>query len=155
MRALLVLLLPLLASCGSRPREYNANVKIVRLEIIRKDDQGTPLTTDVEMSFEECPGEQRKTIRGDRSFSECILRHKADEMVPIKIAHHADEHGEMRADITDIAGCFHRNDPNEAASFEVVQVCSDMIVNSVKVGFHCDRKPSKELLDKCPWFRRR
>ncbi len=153
--AALLVLLPGLSSCSSKAKIYDTSVELVRLEVIRADDQGNPLTVDVEMSFEQCPGEQRKTIRGDKFFSACILKHKTGEKVPAKIEHALNEHGEMTPQIVGLAGCERKLDPNDEASFEVVQVCTDLVVNSVKVGFHCDRRPTKELLEKCPWFRRR
>ena len=48
----------------------------------------------------------------------------------------------------------YKRDPRDARSYEVVQECSDVVVNGLKAGFHCDRKPNRELLDKCPWFAR-
>ena len=125
----------------------------MRVEVIRRDSAGIPLTTDVELAFGKCPGDQRKTIRGDKNFSACILKHKVEEVVPVKISHEADEQGTLRVEILAVGECEHRTDPNDDSSFTLVQECTDLVANSVKVGFHCNRKPNKELLDKCPWFR--
>jgi hypothetical protein len=154
MRTVLCCLL-VLSGCARSGKTYDTEVEILRLEVIRADEQGNPLTVDVEMQFEKCPGDQRKTIRGDKTFAACILKHKAGEIVPAKLSHDMDDHGELRPHILGLAGCEHRIDPNDEAAFEVVQVCTDLVVNSVKVGFHCDRRPSPQLLAACPWFRTR
>jgi hypothetical protein len=150
---LCVMLVPL-AACGAKSKRHESRIEIIRTEVIRADDKGEPLTIDVEMQFEDCPGDQRKTIRGDRQFSACMRRYKTGEIVPVTIDHAPNEWGDLVPQITKIGECDHRLDPNDEASFEIVQVCSDLVVNSVRVGFRCDRRPSKELLAKCPWFRR-
>jgi hypothetical protein len=63
--------------------------------------------------------------------------------------------GTFKPAVLKLGDCPRVPDPNDEASFEIVQVCNDIFVNGVKVGFHCDRKPSAELLQKCPWFRPR
>jgi hypothetical protein len=141
------------ASCTAGPKEYDSQVLLVRVEPIRRDEHGAVLTLDVEMSFEDCPGEQRKTVRGPRAFAECMLKHKPGDRVPVHLRHLRNADGAWDFSVVDVGGCKRSRDPNDEASFAVVQVCSDLVVHGTKVGFRCDRRPSAELVAKCPWFR--
>jgi len=152
-RPVLLLLAAPLLSCSRAPRDYTSRIELLRVEPIRRDDAGNVLTLDVEMSFVDCPGEQRKTVRGPRDFAECMAKHKPGEKVPVTVRHLQRDDGTWDFSVTDVAGCARKRDPNDEASFSVVQVCTDLVVHSATVGFRCDRRPSAELLTKCPWFR--
>lgn len=144
------------AACGQGEKTYDSNVQIVRIRPIRRDlvDPTVVLTVDVEVSYVECPGEQRKMIRGDKDFAACIMKHKLNDKVPVKLAWSADaKTGAYKNRIVKLADCDRKADPNDEASYEVVQDCEEMVVNGVVVGVHCDRTRSKELVAKCPWFR--
>lgn len=140
-------------SCAAGPKEYEAKVQLLRVEPIRRDEHGAILTLDVEMSFGDCPGEQRKTVRGPRAFAECMLKHKPGDTVPVRLKHLRNADGAWDFSVVEVGGCKRSRDPNDEASFALVQVCSDLVVHGAKVGFRCDRRPSPELVAKCPWFR--
>jgi len=53
-----------------------------------------------------------------------------------------------------VGDCARKRDALDERSYEVVHECQDILVNGVNVGFRCVRKPTQELLNKCPWFRR-
>jgi hypothetical protein len=61
--------------------------------------------------------------------------------------------GEYKNRVVKLGECNRKIDPNDEASYEVVQDCEDMVVNGVVVGVHCDRTRNKELINKCPWFK--
>ena len=142
------------AACNGR-KQYTTEVDLLRVTPIRRDDTGRVLTTDVEMSFAKCPGDQRKTIRGDAAFSACVSKMKVGDKVPVTLDHGSEQDGIAHFRVLRVGDCERKIDPNDEASFEIVQVCTKLEVNSVVVGFHCERKPSAELLAACPWFRTR
>jgi hypothetical protein len=144
-----------LAACQPGPKEYTSNVKITRLDVVRRDATGAPVTTDVEVSYEECPGFQHEVIRGGREFSACMAKHKIDAMVPVKIVHAPGAGGYLESKIHEVGGCSRPPDPRDEASFQTVRDCSPMLVNGVEVGFECRYLGKKELVKKCPWFKRR
>ena len=37
----------------------------------------------------------------------------------------------------------------------MVNTCVDVVTTGAVVGVRCDRTRSKELVDKCPWLRRK
>lgn len=148
--------LVLLAGCGQKPKTYDANVVVERIEVVRTDASGAPMVTDVTVEFGDCPGQQTETFRGDKTFAACIAKLKKGDKVPAKLLHAPDEYGEWDVEVTELAGCARKPEPKGAQTdFGVVQVCHELMSNGVKIGFRCERKPSKELIDKCPWFRTR
>jgi hypothetical protein len=152
----LLLLAVLLASCKPGPKEYTANVKITRIDVVRRDPAGAPVTTDVEVSYEECPGYQHEVIRGGREFSSCMAnKHKTGAMVQAKIVHAPDDAGYLQSKIHELGGCPRPPDPRDEASFQTVRDCAPMLVNGVEVVFECRYLDKTELNKKCPWFKRR
>ncbi|MGZ6066230.1 MAG: hypothetical protein ACXWVM_27780 [Polyangiales bacterium] len=155
MRGALVFVL-LLAGCGAKSKQYDVNVEVERIEIVRRDAQGVPIAADVTIEFGECPGQQTETFRGDKEFAACVGKLKEGDKVKATIVHEADEWGEWEVEVLEVGGCKRKPEPKGSQTdFDVVQVCHDLVSNGVKIGFRCDRKPSKELLEKCPWFRTR
>ena len=147
---------PLLVGCMSSPKSHKTNVEILRIRPIAVDEHHaeTVLTVDVEVSYHECPGEQRSFVRGDKEFASCIMKHSVGEKVPAKIWWGPNtERTQYVSKIMGLADCDRTPDPKDEASYEIVQDCEDMVVNGVVVGVHCDRRRNKELLATCPWFR--
>jgi hypothetical protein len=143
------------SGCSQKPRTFDTNVEIVRIRPINRDpDTNEVRTVDVEVSFADCPGEQRKMIRGDKAFAACIMKHQSKDKVPAKLWYGKVDDEHLGNKIVKLADCDRKPDPKDEASFEVIQDCEDILVNGVSVGVHCDRKPSKELLAKCPWFKK-
>lgn len=144
-------------SCSAKSSEYQTNVEITRIRPIRRDDAdwNHVLTIDVEVSYAECPGEQRRMIRGDADFAACILKHKVGDKVPAKLSWGPKDDGTYGHKILQLGDCVKKLDPKDEAAYEIVQDCEPIVVNDVEVGVHCDRKRSPALIDKCPWFRLR
>jgi hypothetical protein len=145
-----------LAGCGDKPRAYDTNVEVLRIRPINRDPSTNEIrTVDVEVSFFDCPGEQRKTIRGDKAFAACILKQKVGDKLPVKLWYGRVSDDRYGNKIVKLGPCDRTPDPKDEASFEVVQDCEPVVVNGVDVGVHCDRRRSKALLAKCPWFKDR
>jgi hypothetical protein len=143
-----------IAGCH-KPKRFETNVEVERVSAVRKDETGTVMTTDLEVSFLDCPGEQLEVIRGGREFSACVAKLKPGEKVRVKIDYHWDEDGYWDHDIVDVQGCPRPIDPNDEASFKMIRECSDWTVNGTRVGFQCNYAEKKELNKKCPWFKKR
>lgn len=137
-----------------RPHDYESNVEITRMSVVRRDGNGRALTTDVEFSYNDCPGTQLETVRGGEEFSKCISKLAVGSKVPVKIAHRWTDEGHYAWEIRHIGDCDRPVDPNDEASFATIRECQDWTVSGAKVGFECQIKPKKELLKKCPWFAR-
>jgi len=151
--ALVLAALPLVAC--HKAKHYDASVEVTRVAAIRKDEQGNPITTDVEFSFFECPGTQIEVIRGGKEFSDCVKQLKVGDKVKIKLEHKWDPEGHYDYDVYEVQGCKRPPDPNDEASYKMVRDCRDWNVNGARVGFQCNYTDKKELNKKCPWFKTR
>jgi len=139
--------------CEHAPRNYETRVTIKSIEVVARDSKG-PQIIEVNVEYPDCPGEQLETLQGDIEFTKCALKFKVGEVLPASIEWGPTDFGHYDSEITKLGDCTRKRDPRDARSYEVVQECTDVNVNGVKAGFHCDRKPNKELLTKCPWFTR-
>lgn len=136
-----------------KPKTYETTVEIMRVSTVRKDEQGHPLSMDVEISYAECPGMQTEVFRGGKEFAECLHgKVKVGDKVKVTVQHSWDPEGYYDYDVLEMAGCKRQPDPNDEASYKVVRECSDWVVNGTRVGFQCDYGNRKELSKKCPWF---
>ncbi len=142
------------AGCEKKPHDYETKVTLKSVEVVARDSAGTPQIIEVNVEYPDCPGEQLETLQGNADFTKCALKFKVGDVLPASIEWGPTDFGHYDSEITRIGECPRKRDPRDARSYEVVQVCTDVNVNGVKAGFHCDRKPNKELLDKCPWFAR-
>jgi hypothetical protein len=144
----------LVTSCNKEPRWFDTEVELTRLDIVRRDDKGRPITEDVEFSYFGCPGKQLEVIRGGTEFAQCMDRYKVGDKVPIKIERHWLKEGHWDWTVHMMGICTRPPDDEDEASFDTVQECEDLVVHGAKVGFRCNRLPQKQLLQKCPWFGR-
>ncbi len=147
------MLLLALGACEKAPRNYETKVTLKSVEVVARDTAG-PVLIEVQVEYPDCPGEQLETLQGNAEFTKCALKYKVNEVLPATIEWAATDYGHYDSEIIKLGECTRKRDPRDARSYEVVQECVDVNVNGVKAGFHCDRKPNKELLDKCPWFAR-
>lgn len=151
-----VSLASLVATTGChRTKRYEATVDIERMRVVRRDENGTPLATDVELSYRECPGDQDEVIRGGPNFSACMAKYKRGDKVKVKIVHKWDPEGHYRWDVTDVGDCKRTADESDEASYAMVRECEDWKASGVTVGFQCNIAPKKTLLKQCPWFAKR
>lgn len=145
----------LLAGCHEA-KTYDATAEVTRISTVRMDETGSPLTSDVELSYVECPGTQIEVVRGGKEFSSCVQQKlKVGDKVKIKLEHHWDPAGHYDFDVFDVQGCARPRDLNDEASYKMVRECSDWNENGVRVGFQCNYEDKKELIKTCPWFKKR
>ncbi len=140
--------------CRAKPRSYETKVAVRSVEVIARDAQGAPRLVEVGVEYPDCPGEQLETMQGNAEFGACFAKYKIGDVLPSTVEWGPTEFEHFDSEIIHIGDCARARDPHDARSYEIVQECTDIAVNGVKAGFHCDRKPSKDLLAKCPWFAR-
>ncbi len=138
-----------------KPRSYETEVELTRFSAVRTDEHGKTLSSDAEFSYTACPGEQLETIRGDVVFTACMSKHKIGDKLKVKLEHHFTDEGFWSWTVHEIGGCASPKDPDDESSFATIRDCAPDKDNGVVVGFRCDLKADKGLIDKCPWFRRR
>ena len=138
-----------------RSKQYESTVEVTRVQSVRKDENGVPITLDFEMTYVDCPGTQTEVVRGDAAFAACVTKYKVGDKVKVAISHDWAPEGLYKWTIRKIGDCERIPDANDEASYALVRECDDWVVNGSKVGFQCKYLPDKQLVDKCPWFRRR
>lgn len=143
-----------LATACSKPKTFTSTVEITQTQVFGTDD--APSVMDVHMTFSDCPGTQQKVVRGDKAFASCAKKLKKGDKVPVEIVlQWKADRGEYRNEVVKVAGCARTPDPKDDASYEVVQTCTDVVINGAVAGIHCDRNRADALVAKCPWFRRK
>jgi hypothetical protein len=157
LRRALIVVPALFASGCEKPATYTTKVEIVQIQKLGGRDPSTgPGMMDLELKFLECPGDARKVIRGDKNFSPCGAKFKKGDQVPVELVlNYSYERNQYRNDLLKVGDCPIKLDPKEDANYEVIQDCKDLVSSGAVVGVHCDRTRNKDLLAKCPWFRRR
>lgn len=144
----------LVAACSEQPKRYASEVQIGRIDVVHRDAKQKPVTMDVEVEWTQCPGEQREVVRGDAAFAECMQKHPLGAKLPVVVDWQREPNGRYDWDILEIGGCKRVPEGHDDSSFEMVQECETLKEHEEPVGFRCNRVPHKELLAKCPWFRR-
>ncbi len=140
-----------LVACSQKPQTFETHVTIARTQVVVQ--HGAKII-DVELEYPDCPGEQQEIFQGDAAFAACVAKYKIGEIVPATVTWARLPDGHYDSEVDRVGDCPNKHDENDDRSYEVVHECRDVVVNGSTVGFHCDRKPSPELLAKCPWFRR-
>ncbi|MBX3185889.1 MAG: hypothetical protein KF819_02695 [Labilithrix sp.] len=142
------------AACA-KPTRHTSKVEIRQTELFG-DESATPKLMDLDLLFVECPGAQRKIVRGDEKFASCAKKYKAGDTLTaeIQLTWRADR-GSYRGDVVKVGDCERKIDPRDDASYDIVQTCTDVVVNGVVTGVRCDRGRTPDLVAKCPWFRRK
>lgn len=141
-------------ACSAKSETFQTQVELRRMQVVEVGANGSPMTIDIELEYPDCPGEQQEIFQGGGAFAQCLAKHKPGDKLPATIHFESVGYGHYDSEVVKVGDCERRRDVADERSFEVVQVCEDVVVNGVKVGFRCSRKPTPELLQKCPWFRR-
>jgi hypothetical protein len=145
-----------LAGAGChRTKHYEGTVEVVRVAVVQRDDAGRAVSTDVDISYRECPGEQVELIRGGSEFSTCVAKLKVGDKVTVKVVHAWDPEGFYDHDVYELQGCKRPPDRHDEDSFKRIRQCSDRREHDAVVGFDCNYADRDDLAKKCPWFRRR
>jgi hypothetical protein len=145
----------LAAGCGSKPVWYESQVELVRFDVVRRDAEGKPVTADVEISYDSCPGYQHEVMRGATEFAICMEKHKVGEKLSAKILWSYGNHGYYVWEVHQLGDCRRPPEPEDEASFSIVRDCEDWKVHEASVGFRCKYIGKEKLNAVCPWFRRR
>jgi hypothetical protein len=139
----------------NKPQKYKSTVEITQTQPFGTDPKA-PTVMDLEVVFVDCPGTQRKLLRGDKAFAACALKYKKGDKVPVDIlVTYRSDRSEYRDEVVKVGDCVRTIDPKDDASFGVIQECKDVVINGSVSGVHCDRTRGPELVAKCPWFRRK
>jgi hypothetical protein len=136
---------------AERRTNFDTNVELARVEVVKT---GGGRWVDVELEYSDCPGEQREIFQADSAFADCLAKYKPGEKVPASIVWSQEADGHFDSEVEKVGDCARKRDALDERSYEVVHECQDIVVNGVNVGFRCVRKPTQDLLCKCPWFRR-
>jgi hypothetical protein len=139
------------SSCKQKPQTFETTVELARTEVV---STAAGRWVDVELEYSDCPGEQSEIFQADSAFADCITKHKPGEKLKASIVWSQEADGHYDSEVESIGECHRKRDALDERSYEVVHECKDLVVNGVNVGFRCVRKPSPELLAKCPWFKR-
>ena len=152
---MLVVLVPTLLGCKKKPMHHTTTVEVHQVQHYGNIAAGRIGTTDLELNFVNCPGTARQVVRASKAFTECAPNIKAGDRLEAEIVSSYNiERGSYRSEILRLGACSVKADPKDEANYETVQMCTDLEATGVTVGVRCDRTRSKELLAKCPWFRR-
>jgi hypothetical protein len=143
-----------LTACESQ-KKFSTTMEVMQVEVF-KDDKGQTSKLGLELRYAECPGDARRVIQADRTFAECSSTIKAgDKLKTELVSTWQSDKGSYRSEIVKLGDCALKQDKNDSANYEMVQTCSDIVTTGTVVGVRCDRTRSKDLVDKCPWLRRK
>jgi hypothetical protein len=144
------LLLAAIATLGcDGKRQDKTTVEVLQVERL-SDSQ-----LDLELRYAACPGDARRVVRLDKTFTACAGDiQKGDKLETEIVSKWSSDRGAYRSEIVRLGKCPVKLDPKEEANYEMVQVCSDVIATGAVVGVRCDRSRPKDLIAKCPWLRR-
>lgn len=142
-----------LAGCHST-ETFTTTVELVDIEHFG-DPPDKAKQVNFEVRYADCPGENRRILRGDKELVACTKDLKEGEKVPMVIvSKYNSEKGGYRSEVTKLAGCAVKMDGKDEANYELTAVCSDVKTTGAVVGVHCDKSRPKDLLAKCPFLRR-
>lgn len=142
-----------LGACG-RAETHTTNVELIDIEYFG-DAPATAKQVNFELRYTDCPGDNRRILRGDADLAACAKDLKEGAKVPVEVVtKYSSERGVYRTEVTKLAGCPVKQDPKEEANYEITRVCSELKSTGAVVGVHCDRSRPKELVEKCPFLRR-
>jgi hypothetical protein len=147
------------SGCGEKPQKFTTSVEIVQVQRLgggSQDLKAPPGLLDIELKYVDCPGDARRVMRGDKTFSQCGAKFKKGDKVPADVVlTYSSERGQYRSELVRLDDCEVKLDPKEEANYETVQDCKDLVSSGAVVGVHCDRTRNQDLVAKCPWLKRR
>ena len=129
-----IALCALLGGCEKKAHNFETKVTVQSVEIVARDKAGTPQIVEVNVEYPDCPGDQLETLQGNAEFTTCFAKYKVGEVLPATIEWAPTDFGHYDSEIIHIGDCSRRRDPRDARSYEVVQECTDVVVNGVELG---------------------
>jgi hypothetical protein len=152
--ATVVCALAVAAGCESTKR-FTTTMEVIQVEPFR-DENGNVAKFGLELRYADCPGDARRVLHADKAFAACSHTIKAgDKLKTELVSSWQSDKGSYRSDIVRLGECTLKQDPKDDANYEMVQNCTDVIATGSVVGVRCDRTRSKDLVEKCPWLRRK
>jgi hypothetical protein len=141
------------AGC-SRAETFTTTVELVDIEHFGEQPAAAK-QVNFELRYADCPGDNRRILRGDKDLAACTKDLKEGAKVPMEIvSKYQSDKGGYRSEVTKLAGCPVKWDAKEEANYEMTSVCTDVKTTGAIVGVRCDRSRSKALVEKCPFLRR-
>lgn len=142
-----------LAGC-SRAETFTTTVELLDIEHFG-DAPDKAKQVNFELRYADCPGDNRRILRGDKDLAACTKDLKEGAKVPMEIiSKYQSEKSGYRSEISKLAGCPVKWDPKEDANYEMTSICTEVKTTGTVVGVHCDRSRPKALIEKCPFLRR-
>jgi hypothetical protein len=137
------------------PKKFTTTLEVVQIEPFKEADGGVAKVA-LELRYADCPGDNRRIIRADKSYASCGAAVKAgDKLKAELVSTWQSDRGAYRSEIVRLGDCPMKQDPKDDANYEMVQTCTDVITTGAVVGVRCDRTRSPALVAKCPWLRRK
>ena len=133
----------------SKTEKFTTTVELVDIERFGQSQ------VNFEMRYADCPGDNRRVLRGDKELAACTKDLKEGSKVPLEIvSKYQGDKGGYRSEVVKLAGCPVKMDGKDEANYEMSSVCTEVKTTGAVVGVRCDRSRPKALVDKCPFFRR-
>lgn len=142
------------AGCSKPAERFESVVQIVKRRKVDVDAEGKTTAIDFELEWDPCPGDQFQVVRGDKEFAACTDKYRSGDFVPVMVRHWWDDRGFYRWDIERMGDCPRAIEPDSLGSYEKSASCQDVVQHGQTVGFDCSRRPSKDLVRRCPWMAR-
>jgi hypothetical protein len=150
-----VVVLLCFSACAPKTSFYETEVQLIHTQVVVRDSNGRPLAMEVELEYPTCPGDQHETLQGNAEFAQCMAaKYKPGDRVKAVVSFGPAPDDRFDSEVDKIGDCVRPRQGHDERSHEVVAVCNDVLLSGLVAGFRCERKPTKELLAKCPWFRR-
>lgn len=141
-----------LTACKKKKLHYQTTVEVMQ---VRQYGQAPNRMTDLELKFVDCPGNARKVVRIEKSFSACGAKLKVGDRLPAELGMtYNAERAVYRDQLEKLGDCDVKTDSKDEANYNMVENCKDLEFSGSVVGVRCERGRSKELVAKCPWLRR-
>jgi len=143
------------AGCEGAPKKFTTTMELVDIEHFG-DTPDKAKWVNFEMRYADCPGDNRRVLRGDKALVACTKDFKEGEKVKAEISmKYNSDRGFYQTEIVKLGDCAVKEDKKDEANYEMSSVCTDVKSTGAVVGVHCDRSRPKELVDKCPFMKRR
>src|SRR5262245_25070187 len=120
-----VLLLPLLAGALAceKPKTYTTTMELVDIEHFG-DAPDKAKAVNFEMKYADCPGENRRVLRGDKALAECTKAFKEGDKVKMDISvKWSSDRGVYQTEVLKLGDCPVKEDKKDDANYEMSAVC--------------------------------
>ncbi|HYP89391.1 MAG TPA: hypothetical protein VEQ59_14590 [Polyangiaceae bacterium] len=142
-----------LGGCKAKPQNFSTTVEVMQVRLFG-GGTGAKLT-DLDVKYDQCPGDARQIMRLGKEFAECSSKLKVgDKLKADVVLSWNAERGTFRNEIVHLGACDVKLDPKDEANYQSFENCSDVKATGSVVGVRCERNRSDAVLAACPWLRR-